>query len=466
MSLKAGYGFGYDALAGYRSWFANWPILYPFMIFVVMLIPGLDAYLSSKIVTAILVLAILIVLRIRFKKNAWIYSVALLNLGFVKLTYYTWSEIPFVLFLLLFALKLGDIVNANSERETKVSDYVLLGIYGFLSFLTRYFGIYLWVVVGGYIVLYLIKRIRTKDKSYFSKALKLAVTATSSGILSLGYLFLNKIMNGMPSGVSRSTWWDDYRTLTIDLFNSLITEFFNLFHINCEGALGFFGFIIKVIFVIIIMGAVSFFAIWGLKSIGGLYSPSGAFIILGACYYGMFIVIRYFSSMDTFYFRFFEPASFLITIGILMLLTSKVETGNRVLKTAGVIISLLALIGIVNYATEGLCLTSKNYYDVVKTEWDKAYADIPNKSVVIFSDLDFRSEYYRPDVINGEITGADTWDMVKTRYYGSENLIIQREYAESMVECKEYDKSISQALSDALADGTMSKYICISIRGN
>ena len=43
-----------------------------------------------------------------------------------------------------------------------------------------------------------------------------------------------------------------------------------------------------------------------------LKSRAGVLAILAAAYYGIFIVIRYFSSMDSFYFRFFEPASFLL----------------------------------------------------------------------------------------------------------------------------------------------------------
>lgn len=461
VNLKAGNGFGYDALAGYTSWFANWPILYPLMIFVVMFVSGLDAYLSSKIVTALLVLTILIILRVRFKKDAWLYSIALLNLGFVKLTYYTWSEIPFILFLLLFALKLGDIVSV--EKENKKSDYVCLGIYGVLSFLTRYFGIFLWVVVGGYILLYLIKRIRTKEKAYFWQALRLAITALVSGVVSLGYMFLNKIMNGMPSGVSRSTWWDDYRTLTVDLFNSLIAEVFNVLHIDTTGTVNSLGFAVKVVFVAVIVVLVAFVSYKGLKNRGGIYSESGAFLVVGVGYYMIFTVIRYFSSMDTFYFRFFEPASFILTIGLVMLLINCRNMNCMIIKVSGVIVSVLVIMGVINYATDGLTMTSRNYYDVAKYEWDNAYKEIPARSVVIFSDLDYRSEYYRPDVVNGEITTADTWDTIKARYYGSRNLIIRREYAESMVECGEYESSVAGALSEGLSSEDSGKYIRIAI---
>lgn len=62
-----------------------------------------------------------------------------------------------------------------------------------------------------------------------AKTAALAATALVSGVLSMGYLFMNKVMNGMASGVSRTMWWDDYRILTDDLIESLLTEFFNIF---------------------------------------------------------------------------------------------------------------------------------------------------------------------------------------------------------------------------------------------
>lgn len=466
VNLRAGNGFAYDAMAGYRSWFANWPILYPLMIAGVMLVSGLDAYLSSKIVTAILILAIIIVFRIKFGKNAWMYSIALLNLGFVQLSYYTWSEIPFILFLMLFAFKLGDIIASIDSDMAKKKDYFMLGLWGVLAFLTRYFGIYVWAVVGGYILLIFVKWVKTKEKKYIRTTVGLTVTAVISGMVSIGYLFLNKIMNGMPSGVSRTTWWDDYRTLTVDLINSLITELFNFFHVDCSRFIGNFGVPVRVAFIIIAIVGIVFWLVSMLRKTGGLYSRSGAILVLGGSYYVIFTVIRYFSSMDTFYFRFFEPASFIVTLGIVMLVLTGAKSFNDgvIVRVIGVILAVLITVGIADYVTTGLTLSDKNYYSIVKKEWDMAYSEVPTKSVVIFSDIDFRSEYYRPDVIFDKITTEDTLDTIKSRFYGSETLVIQREYAESMVECGEYEKSVNDMLTNGLQNNSDGKYLQISLR--
>ena len=104
VNLTAGYGFSYDGLAGYDTWFANWPILYPVLIAAVMLITGAEAYLASKIVAMVTAGLILVLLYKCFGKDAWLYGLCLTNIGYLNLSYYTWSEIPFMLFLLCFAL--------------------------------------------------------------------------------------------------------------------------------------------------------------------------------------------------------------------------------------------------------------------------------------------------------------------------------------------------------------------------
>ena len=64
VNLAEGHGFSYDGLAGYDTWFANWPILYPAMIAAVMRLGGSEAYLASKILTMVMVGLLLLVIRL------------------------------------------------------------------------------------------------------------------------------------------------------------------------------------------------------------------------------------------------------------------------------------------------------------------------------------------------------------------------------------------------------------------
>ncbi len=445
VNLAGGHGFSYDGLAGYRSWFANWPILYPVMIAaMIVLTGGADAYLASKLVTMALIALILFLLYAAFRKDAWIYALCLTNLGFLQLAYYTWSEVPFMLFLLLFSLVLAKIIR---EEQVKARWYVLLGLSGLGSFLTRYVGLYVWIVAGLYLCGLLLDYRKRRERAVCRKMIGLTLTAFVSGLLSVGYFCVNKLMNGMPSGVSRTMWWDDYEKLTNDLIQSLLTEIFNIFSLQVPELIDGYPFDKKVLFLAVVFAGL----IWFVRKTCRRRTTESVFLTMAVSYYLIFIVIRYFSSMDSFYFRFFEPATFLACIGLIGLLLPYLRGRKAFSYFAGAAFAVV-LISLLSLTDSGELKEGRAYYSDVRAGWERAYAEIPEKSVVIFSDLDFRSSYYRPDVIGGVIDQASTLDSLKEVYYGSDYLCVKKEFAETMLAEGEYDKSISEMLQNGLAE--------------
>ncbi len=444
VNLANGNGFAYDRMAGYDSWFANWPILYPAMIALVMAVTKVNAYLASKILTMILTGGILLVLRGCFKKDAWVYALCLTNIGFLNLAYYTWSEIPFMLFMLGFALVLAKILG---EEDAGVKWFVLLGVLGLCCFLTRYFGIYVWIVVGGYLLLLFNDYFKRRDKKVLKKAAGLTVTAFVSGSLGMGYLLMNKVMNGMASGVSRTMWWDDYEKLTNDLIDSLLTEIFNVFSLQVPELIEGFPHHMKVFVLVIVFVGL----LWFIGRNCRRFTRESVLITMAASYYVIFTGIRYFSSMDTFYFRFFEPASFLMCIGLIGLLLPYVKGKKGLCFFAGAV-SAIVLIAVVSVFENGGMSREEGYYAQLCSQWEEAYAEIPEKSVIIFNDIDFRSSYYRPDVVDGIISPADTLSDIQNTYYGSDYLCIRAEFAEAMLESGEYDESVSGWLMRAATE--------------
>lgn len=445
-NLVQGNGFQYDGLAGYRSWFANWPVLYPACIAAVMLVTKVNAYLASKILAMLIAGLLLILMRVCFRKDAWIYALCLTNIGFLDLCYYTWSEVPFILFLFGFGLVLARILK---EDHPGVKWYVLLGIMGVCSFLTRYFGIYVWIVTGVYICALLWKYYKEREKSDLHRAVRLGITAVVSGILSVGYLMMNKIMNGMASGVSRTMWWDDFRTLTDDLIQSLLTEFFNIFSLQIPEYMENFPYKIKLFVVWTLIICLIILIIKRCKH----FSLQSVMITMAVMYYGVFIAIRYVSSMDTFYFRFFEPATFLLCIGVIGLLLPDLRSGSKAYFFGGAV-SVCVILSIWSVLDRGELSAQQPYYEAVTEQWEQAYAEIPQKAVIIFNDIDYRSSWYRPDVVDGTITPQDTKESVKQTYYGSEYLCIRRTFVEEMLSSGEYNKEIQDWLSQGLRDGT------------
>lgn len=469
VNLTAGNGFSYDGLAGYDTWFANWPILYPALIAMVMLLTGTGAYLASKIVAMVTAGLILLLLRKCFGKDAWLYGLCLTNIGYLNLSYYTWSEIPFLFFLLCFALILAKILK---EEQPALRWYAALGLSGLCCFLTRYYGVFVWIVTGFYLLWLMMRYQKEKERHILSKTVKLTVTALLSGGLSMVYLLMNKVMNGMASGVSRTMWWDDYRTLTDDLIESLLTEFFNVFSMQIPELIEGFPFPIKVFVVAGIMAGIGWlvFRNWrehgkadGQENIRWEFTAEAVLVIMAAAYVVIFIAIRYVSSMDSFYFRFFEPATFLLCVGLLGMLLPYMKGKRGFYYFAGMVTVILVLAAWSVFENGGMD-RSDNYYQALEQQWEKAYEQIPEKSVIIFNDIDFRSSYYRPDVVEGVITPEDEFSALLATYYGSDYLCIRVEFAEVMLESGEYKESVAEKLKEGIAGKEGEEFAVISLR--
>lgn len=457
VNLVNGNGFAYDGLAGYDSWFANWPILYPAMIAVVMFVTQTNAYLASKILSMILVGIIIMILRLRFGKEAWVYSLCLTNIGFLNLTYYTWSELPFMVALLCFGLVFARILK---EDTPSISWYILLGLSGFGCFMIRYYGAYVWIVAGLYLLLFIKQYFEKKEKAVLQKGICIMLTAFLSGCLSFAYLILNKIMNGMASGVSRTLWWDDYEKLTNDLIGSLLTEVFHIFSLQVPQIIDNCPYSMKVWFLFIVLVGL----VWFIKANCKHFSAESVMITLAASYYIIFIGIRYVSSMDTFYFRFFEPATFLFSIGLVGLFLPYLR-GKKGFHYFAALVTTVMAMAVISLFQNGTMETENSYYSSLTKQWDEAYAEIPEKSVVVFSNIDFRASWYRPDVVEGEILPENSYEDLQNIYAGSEFMCVRAKDAATMVAEGDYDKSIKDVLQQGLDEKSAeSEYIVINLR--
>ena len=463
VNLVAGNGFSYEGLAGYNSHFANWPIIYPALIAAMMAITGTGAYLASKFVAMAIVLAIFVILWAEFRDRAWLYALAFTNIGFLTLCYYTWSEVPFELFLLLFALMLGKIV---SQDNPGIRHYVLLGVFGTAAFLTRYFGIYAWFVAGFYWIVMLIGYIKGRKNGHesgavFGKLKGLFISAACSGVACVSYLVMNKLRNGYPTGVARGTWWDDYVTLTDDLFNSLVTEVFNVFSLSVPEYISEMSMGYKALFVLLVIVLIAVVVRMCLDK--GIMNRGAVLVAMAAFYYVMFIVVRYRSSMDTFYFRFFAPATVLLVMGIIDLVMEKRLLPEQLLGFMAALMSVITVVSLIDMADKAGDWAGQNtYYDITCAEWDEAYKEIPERSTIIWNDIDYRSSWYRPDVYNGELLPDDTWQSLTDRYSPSEYICMKREDAVAVAESREYDETLTKELEKAVeSTPSGNKYIVI-----
>ena len=113
-------------------------------------------------------------------------------------------------------------------------------------------------------------------------------------------------------------------------------------------------------------------------------------------------------------------------------------------------VTVVVILSVLSLQANGKLSTSDCYYDAVTRQWEEAYAEIPERSVVIFDDIDYRSVWYRPDVMDGMISPQDTIESLRETYYGSDYLCIRRSFVETMLESGEYEKQVSDWLTEGL----------------
>ena len=116
------------------------------------------------------------------------------------------------------------------------------------------------------------------------------------------------------------------------------------------------------------------------------FTLESVLITLAAAYYLIFIGIRYVSSMDTFYFRFFEPGSFLFCMGMAGLVLARLK-GKRGFGCFGVAAGAVIFLAVLSVFETGGMDDQNAYYEALVRKWDAAYEEIPEKSVIVLMTL-------------------------------------------------------------------------------
>ena len=166
--------------------------------------------------------------------------------------------------------------------------------------------------------------------------------------------------------------------------------------------------------------------------------------------------------MDTFYYRFFAPATVLLVMGLICRIRENGLLSPGFVRVVAVFSLMFTAIDCASYVKEIPDWNNgPTAFDVVKSDWDQMYSEIPQKSVMIWSDLDYRSTWYRPDVYNGELYEGDTWESLSERYYASDFVVIKKEDAQALVESGNYDDTVTKKLEEAMNVSHTGKYLIL-----
>lgn len=173
-----------------ESHFAVWPVAYPFMIALGSKITSLNVLVASKLVNLLFLGLIFILMFHWFKEGAWFPALYFFSYSKMEVFSYTWSEGPFLFFLLLLCYFLAHL-------ETKYL-VIKVAMCLLLMFLLRYAALVHFVGVGCFAVYLLVRR-------YEKKGLKLLLSVCIAAVPCLLYLWNNKYHSGFYTGLKRFT---------------------------------------------------------------------------------------------------------------------------------------------------------------------------------------------------------------------------------------------------------------------
>ena len=394
-ALKAGYGFNVDGLAGGNKHFAAWPVGYPALIALTSAIFHIkDLYLASKVLSILAVSLVILIATIRWKERVVLCSLFFFNPGVFQLFLYTWSESVFSVLLFCFCVCAWDSI----RKPEKIRPYVLMFVTSFIAFTVRYFGAVCVVFMGGIFGITLIRLLFRKEKIAKKTVFLSGATCMASGISVLLYLEYNKKMCGYGTGIAREEFYESYSVLLKQLVRALGTEFKNMFFLSDTIPFQYLGGAVGTVCLLVI----TVLAI--VTAIRKKRWESLVFLSFAILYDAMFIVIRFFSTMDIFYYRFFAPVAGIYFTGLLLLIGDAAwdkRSGKHVVRFIPAVAAVFFLLSVSNLAVQHLTVYQTSRYEEEKAAWLGKFENVPSNSMYLYAqeDPEYLMLYFRPDVV-------------------------------------------------------------------
>jgi hypothetical protein len=286
-----------------KSFFADWPVGYPILIYIVSKFSGLGIFLASRLLNILVVGIVLFVSRKIFKGNEhWVGLIFFTDTNISLLTH-TWSEIPFIFFLLCTSILLYKCV----VNDGKLKWFILLFFSGTALFMVRYFGLISIGIIGLVALFNLIKR-------KWRLSVKLIIVASLQMIFAGLYLYHNYIASGTFSGGPRISEPMSILELLKQLSSAIIGEL---------------SFIKRGPPLVITTGMFLLLAIYIFNTRKKSLTEDKPerlwvyFLLSGLIYYAGMIFARWLSRFDPLGFRLLGPGTFLLILSLFSYLQRK-----------------------------------------------------------------------------------------------------------------------------------------------
>ena len=337
-----------DPFTGEREFFAMWPPGYPLLISFVAGISGLGVFWSSKVVNMLCIGLTLLLLRMVFRKEAWIYGLLLCSADFIEIYSYSWSESPFVFGMLWFAAALFFFAG-NDDRGL-----LLLNVFASMVFLffCRYIGAFS-VLAALVFCLFL------SMEGNYRGALRLGGVVLAAAAAMGWYLRLNYLRTGFATGIRRIAAPETHLQLLRDLLVSQVHGLNLLISSIFMGRIYVWAWKVMLAAVCLLLPLTFFFFFCSREREGREIAPAAddfrllrrILLIAGSVYLVSIVLIRWNRFFDRFDVRFFLPGYFLLALALVNYLRHR--AGGRFWTATRKSLALVALISLVlNVAVE------------------------------------------------------------------------------------------------------------------
>ena len=376
----------YNASAGDSEYFRGaFPPGTALLIAAISFITSADVYVALIILSIISVLAIILMLRISFAAKSWFLVLSLFSLSFLKISSFAWSEKFFLVGILWFGISLVKVMQEDKPRK---AHYISLFLASLFSFFIRFIGVFLIGVLGVFILLYLIKYYKSKDKRFSKKSMCLLMVALLSTILIGGYLLYNKTMTGYFTGVARIPAPESIFENAKSFIRAAKIEFENFFLLWLDGSVinaMLFALLLALLFYL--KNIINYFKKTIHTNINKNKVTAAIFFVMGLIYMGILIILRFRNQFDPFNYRLLYCGTFLITLAILLFVLNDglvKKINNSVGKKLCIIIGLFIVLSMaLRIDMVKMTDIKAPYYKQMKNEVLYYYQDIKPKSLVV-----------------------------------------------------------------------------------
>lgn len=377
---------------------ATWPLLYPTLIAGVSLATGLEAYWASKLLNLILVAAAFASLRAMFGERAHVYGAVLFIGSSLAILPATLSEVPFIIFLILFCLALH-----RCRQAPGLGTAALVVLAGLAVFTSRYIGLF----VVGAIGLFALWELRQRHMRSF-----LLLSGSAAGIFAgaVGYLMWNVARTGRPTGMARSLNATPFPELLADLAQAQVMEL-NVLRLGFSS-----GDPLQMAAWALAAVAVAGFAVmvwrrWREEGVGaGSQSAWQTFFLVGGVYWMAVVGMRFVFNFDTFSYRLLAPSTVLFLLGAVDLLLAGRRSGALVARGAVALVALSVPLTILPKPLLAWKNDTPTY-----AEQKSRHARLAPSSILLFGEP--LATYLRPDLKV----------VVKGAYYARDDISLARD---------------------------------------